>query len=80
MPDEKITVSEDEFRDREHYELMAELLDHLAQKHQELAELLAATTNPKHAEGDHALAEAERTSAETCDRVAAAIRTRLTER
>jgi hypothetical protein len=60
-----------------HYERIIKLLDHLAEKHQELAELFEASVDPKHAEGDKALAEAERKSASTCERVAASIRSRF---
>jgi hypothetical protein len=58
---------------------IAKLLDHLAEKHDELADLLESSTDPKHAVGDKALAEAERKSASTCARVAASIRSRLTD-
>jgi len=64
----------------EHYEQIAQRLDHLAELHEQLADVFDLLPNQKHAEGDHALAEAERRSAETCLRVAASIRTRLQER
>jgi hypothetical protein len=60
-------------------ERIARLFDHLGEKHNEVAELLQSSTDPKHAHGNKALAKAERISARTCVRVAASIRTRLNE-
>ena len=62
------------------YEQVAQLLDHLAAKHAEVADLLESSTNLKHAESDKRLAEAERTSTSACARVATTIRSRLTEK
>ena len=62
------------------YEKIARLFDLLAAKHAEVADLLESSTNLKHAESDRRLADAERVSASTCARVAASIRSRLTEK
>jgi hypothetical protein len=62
------------------YEQIARLFDHLAAKHSEVADLLESSTDLKHGDSDRRLAEAECTSASTCARVAASIRSRLTEK
>jgi hypothetical protein len=61
----------------DHYEEITKRFEYLGELHHELAELLELLPDPKHAASDHALAEAEERSAETCRRVAASIRTRL---
>ena len=64
---------------QDHYEEVIRRLDVLAKLHGELADLLDTAPNLTHAGSDHSLAKAERTSAATCVRVAATIRTRLFE-
>ena len=61
----------------EYYEDIAERFEQLGELHDALAALLALSSNPKHGETDHALGEAEQTTADTCRRVAASIRSRL---
>ena len=63
----------------EHYERIAEFLEHLAESHSKLAELFALCPDSDHTEGDRALADAEKKSAETCRRAAASIRSRFVE-
>ena len=61
----------------EHYQEIIERFQQLGQLHDEIAELLARAPDPKYAENDHTLAEAENATAKTCFRVAETIRRRL---
>jgi hypothetical protein len=62
---------------RDCYQQIVKLLEHLAEKHTELAELFDTVPNPEYAEGDRASAHSERLTANRCSRVATSIRTRL---
>jgi hypothetical protein len=58
----------------EHYEEIGRRFEQLAELHHDVGELLQKSPEPKHSEADKVLAQAERSSSQTCERVAASIR------
>jgi hypothetical protein len=63
-----------------HYQQIVKLLDDLAAKHNNLAELFEKSPELKYVDGDKALAQGERLAAEACTRLIASIRSRVPAR